>query len=252
VRQAIEHAINYTDVASKAFFGELSPMVGPEYPAQQQFYNLGNLPPYNYNLTLARQILNQSSIDTSKFPALEFRVETGCAACIAAAQVVQGNLADIGISVDVEVTPGSQMGPPLVGGGSYSVNLQDAQTISQLTWMGGLTFAPDEPTPADPWFLWVSNQSASANYAIYSNPVVQACVDAFSNGSSTPTLTSLCTQAQAQIYHDAPYVWLGSVKLLFGGGSVVWQKNIVKSLLVDPDYSGQAYAVFNTVTFVGS
>jgi hypothetical protein len=64
-------------------------------------------------------------------------------------------------------------------------------------------------------------------------------------------LKDLCTSAQAQIYQDAPYVWLGTVKLLFGGGSVAWQKGVVKSLLVDPDYSGQTYAVFNTVEFVG-
>jgi peptide/nickel transport system substrate-binding protein len=248
VRQAIEHAINYTDVAAKAYFGQLAPMVGPEYSAQKQYYDLGNLPPYSYNVTLSRQILNQSNIETSKFPTLEFRIEAGCTPCINTAQVVQGDLATIGINVNVEITLASAMGLPLIGGDGYSGNLQAAQTISQLTWMGGLTFAPDEPTPADAWLLFVNNQSTAGNYAIYSNPVVQSCVKAWTDGSSDSILKDLCTKAQAQIYQDAPYVWLGSVKLLFGGGSVVWQKSIVKSLLVDPDYSGQTYAIFNTIT----
>jgi hypothetical protein len=150
----------------------------------------------------------------------------------------------------VEVTSSLGYALPLVGGGSYASNLQAAQTIAQLAWFGSLTWAPDEPTPADAWLLFVNNQSTAGNYAIYSNPSVQPCVNAWTNGSSVSTLKTLCTTAQAQVYHDAPYIWLGSVKLMFGGGSVVWKKNVVKSLLVDPDYTGQAYTIFNTVQFV--
>ena len=40
VRQAIVHAINYTDVADKAFFGEVTPTMGPEYPAWSNFYDI--------------------------------------------------------------------------------------------------------------------------------------------------------------------------------------------------------------------
>jgi ABC-type transport system substrate-binding protein len=251
VRQAIVHAVNYSDVAAKAFFGELAPMVGPEYPAQQQYYDLGNLPPYQFNDTLAEQILSNASINPASLPTIEFRVLTGCSSCISAAQVVQSDLSAIGISVNVEVTPSSSFSLPLVGGGSFASNLQSAQSIAQLSWFGSLTWAPDEPTPADAWLLFVNNQSTAGDYAIYSNiPAVQPCVNAWTDGSSASTLQSLCTTAQAQVYHDAPYIWLGTVKLMFGAGSVVWQKSVVKSLLVDPDYTGQAYTIFNTVQFV--
>ena len=46
-RQAIVHAINYSDITTKVFYGQSAPMVGPEYPAWKQFYDLGNLQPYS-------------------------------------------------------------------------------------------------------------------------------------------------------------------------------------------------------------
>ena len=78
VREAIVHAVNYTDISDSVFFGGLNPMVGPEYPAQSQYYDLGNLPPYQYNVTLAEQILKNASINAAKLPTMEFRVVAGC------------------------------------------------------------------------------------------------------------------------------------------------------------------------------
>jgi len=64
----------------------------------------------------------------------------------------------------------------------------------------------------------------------------------------------VCTAAQAQIYNDVPYVYLGLSKLWSpGGGSLVWNKNIIKSFLADPLATGEDNDPFiNTVTFVGS
>ena len=89
-RQAIVHAINYSDINSTVFFGQSAPMVGPEYPAWSQFYDLGNLQPYSYNLTLAQQDLNKSGITNPG--TLEFSTIASCAFCLAIAQIVQGDL----------------------------------------------------------------------------------------------------------------------------------------------------------------
>ena len=51
---------------------------------------------------------------------------------------------------------------------------------------------------------------------------------------SNATLTSLCTDAQAQVYNDAPYYFLGTLRLVFGAGSIAWKTSIVKSMLLDP------------------
>jgi ABC-type transport system substrate-binding protein len=253
VRQAIVHAINYSDISQKVFFGGLNPMNGPEYPIFSQFYNLGGGSPYSFDLTMAKQILKQAGLTPAKFPALEFRVVNGCSYCISAAEEVSNQLAALNMTVNIIVTPSSSYAYPNTGGTeSYTSALSVANQISQLTWFGTGTFAPAADTPADAWLLFVNNATTSNNWAIYANPTVQKCVNAWTATSDASTLTSVCTAAQQQVNTDAPYIWLGTIKLFFGAGSIVWDKSVVKSLYVDPVYSGQSSTViFNTVQFNG-
>jgi ABC-type transport system substrate-binding protein len=253
-RQAVQHAINLTDISQRAFFGGLAPMIGPEYPAQKQFYDLGNLPQYQYNLTLAQQYLKESGVNVATLPPLDFRVVAGCAYCISAAQIVQADLAQIGITINVEVIPGSEWIIPYVAGyASYQSDLAVTQQISSFQWFGTGTFAPGAVTPADAWILFVSNSSIANNQATYANPVVQKCVNAWTTTNNLTYITQVCTAAQLQVYNDAPYIWLGALKLVFGGGSVAWDKNVVSGMLLDPVFSGESStAIFNTVTFVNS
>ena len=55
VRQAIVHAINYSQMYAQGYDQNMTPYVGPEYPSWSQYYDLGNFKPYQYNLTLAEQ-----------------------------------------------------------------------------------------------------------------------------------------------------------------------------------------------------
>lgn len=253
-RQAVVHAVNLTDISQRVFFGGLAPMIGPEYPAQKDWYDLGNLPQYSNDLTVAKQYLAQSGVDVSKLPPLEFRVVSGCTYCYSTAQIVQADLAQIGITLNIEVTPGNQWALPYVAGaGTYQQGLNASQQVAQFTWFGTGTFAPGAPTPADAWLLFASSKTPANNYAIYSNPTVQACVDAWTSVSDPNVIRGLCTTAQKRMYDDAPYIWLGAIKLVFGGGSVAWQKSVVKSALLDPVFTGiSSTVIFNTVTFVGS
>ena len=127
-REAIVHAINYSDITSKVFYGQAAPMVGPEYPAWKQFYNLGNLSPYSYNLTLAQQFLNESKITNP--PTLVFSTISGCSFCIAIAQIVQGDLAQIGITVTIQATAVSNQQAPY---GYFGTVLQNANQIAPLS-----------------------------------------------------------------------------------------------------------------------
>jgi len=252
-RQAIVHAVNLTDISARAFFNGLAPMIGPEYPAQKDFYDLGNLPQYQYNLTLAQQYITASGVNVATTP-LDFRVVAGCTYCISAAQIVQSDLSQVGITVNIAVIPGSEYTLPYVAGaGSYSAGLAVAQQVSQLTWFGTGTFAPGAVTPADAWILFANQNTPANDYAIYANPIVQKCVDAWTSTNDVNQIKQLCTAAQLQMYNDAPYIWLGSIKLVFGGGSVAWQKSVVSGGYLDPVYTGiSSTVIFNTVTFVGS
>jgi peptide/nickel transport system substrate-binding protein len=253
-RLAIQHAINITDISKRAFFGQLGPMVGPEYPAQKDWYDLGNLPPYSYNLTLAQWYLSQSGINVATMQPIQFNVVSGCTYCNSAAQIVQADLAQIGITVNIQVLPGSEYAlPNIAGASSYSAALADANQIGQLSWFGTGTFAPGAATPADAWILFANQNTPANNWAIYANPVVQKCVDSWTSTGDLTTIRNLCTQAQAQIYNDAPYIWLGTVKLVFGGGSVAYDKNVIQNLYLDPLFTAMSSTViFNTVTFVSS
>ncbi len=237
-RQAIVHALNYMEINDKVFFDTLVPMVGPEFRAVKEFYDLGNLPPYSYDLDLAKKYLAQSSVNVATLPPLEFRVIAGCSSCINAAQVVQAQLfSGLGITVTVEVTPPSQMSLPYTAGYStYQASVAVAQQEAQLTWMGYPSWAPEAPTPADIWVAFGNYNSPSSDYANYANPVVQKCVDAWFSTADVNVITNACTAANAQYYNDAPYIWLGSAKFPFGGGTLVHASSAIRNSISHTSY----------------
>ena len=249
VRQAIVHAINYTDVYAKAYQGLMSPYVGPEYPAWKDFYDLGNLPPYQFNVTLAKQYLTQSNRDPTKFPPLDFKVQAGCEACNNVATVIQADLAAIGLDVHITILSTSDYYSSY---GNYATNLANAQQIGQLAYVNsGFGWSPATMTPADYWVTFVNNGSIWGNWPAYSNPTVQKCVNAFTSTTDVGTIQSICKAAQQQIYNDAAYAWIGTFKYwLPPGGSEVWNHNVVAGFFVDPVWNGQNTGpIFNTVTF---
>ena len=252
-RQAIVHAINYTDLYSKAFLGQMNPYVGPEYPAWKDYYNLGNTPSYDYNVTLAQEYLAKAEALypnlTTSMPTLTFRVVAGCPLCTNAAQVVQADLAAIGINVNVVVQTSSYFYSVL---GSYTSQVANPNPIGQLAFVNsGFGWGPATLTPADYWVSFVSNKSTWGNYAIYYDPIVQKCVDSFTNGSSATSIQTACTAAQAKLYDDAPYAWIGTFGLWEpSGGSIVWKNGVVTGFYTDPVWTGMCTApLLNTVTF---
>jgi len=247
VREAIVHAINYTDISQKVFFGQTTPFMGPEYPAWKEFYDLGNYPPYQFNLTLAEQYLAEANI--KNFPTLTFTVEADCLTCSEVAQIVQSDLTSLNINVNILVLGTTSY---IVPYGSYGYEVQNAAQIGHMSILGGISaWVPSDLTPAEYWLQFVSNESVFGNWAVYSNPTVQQCANSFTDGSSTSTILTLCTAAQKQIYNDAPYAWYGIEKLWYGGGSLVWQKSVIKGFYTDPVWGGYSdVPMFNTVTYV--
>ena len=246
VRQAIVHAINYTDIKNKVFFGQLNPFVGPEYPAWKQFYDLGNYSAYQTNITLAKADLAKANV--TNFPTLNFTVITGCQYCLETAQIVQADLAQLNINVNIQVQSTSNYYSPY---STYGVELNNSASIGSLSMLGAEEWGPSTLTPADYWLGFVSNYSAYGNWAIYSSPPVVACANAFLSTNNVSAIQAACAAAQTQVYNDAPYAWLGLAGLWYAAGSLVWQNTVVKSFLVDPVWDGQTTApIFNTLTFV--
>jgi ABC-type transport system substrate-binding protein len=252
VRQAIVHAINYTEVVQKGFLGYLSPFVGPEYSAWKQFYNLGNYSQYSYNLTLAKDYLSKANI--ANLPTLQFTVPAGCTYCVTIGEVVQADLSQIGINVNIEVIDINTYNSPY---GGYSFTLSNAQQVGHISIAWTLGNAPADITPVDNWIAYVSNSSVYGNWAIYNNPTVDKLNAAFLSTSNSTYLQSLVAKAQAQVYNDAPYYWLGINQLQDFGGAAVWQKQVITGaykgyMFSDPCWNGENDMVlFNTVVFTG-
>lgn len=245
VRQAIVHAINYTDLYQKAYLGQMNPYVGPDYPAWKDYYDLGNYTPYQYNVSLAQSYLSQAHV--SSMPTLTMNIISGCDSCTNAAQVIQSDLSAIGISVNIIVETANSYWAPW---GTYQTNLQNAEQLGQLSFVNaGSGWSPGALTPADYWISFVSNTSFFGNTAVYYNPVVQKCVNSFTTISNATEIQSLCKTAQGQIYNDAPYAWIGLLSSwLPSGGSIVYDTHQIKSLMVDPVFNGQdTEAIINTV-----
>lgn len=251
VRRAIVHAINYTDVIQKAFLGQGERTVGPETRNYGAYYNPGNTPLYDYNLAEAKDYLTKAGFPNGQgLPPITFTILSGSGYQSAIAQVVQQDLAQIGIQIKIE----SQLLSVLNGRfGSYSYDVQNAQTVPMMSMWEPLAYSPDFVSPADYWVSFVSSYSLWGNQAIYQNPIVDQGVAMMSQTNNETQIISALAKAQQQIYVDAPYVWLGETHLLVIDGSYVWNKNIISYMYYDPNYQGVTdVPPFNTIVFRGT
>jgi len=245
VRQAIVHALNYTQIAQAAFLGEYSPYFGPEFPAWGSYYDPGNYS-YQYNLTQAKADLANGNVNVSTLPTLSMNIVSEYPLASNIAQTVQSDLAQIGLNVEINVQDSSVFYTPY---GSYSYEVSNAAQIGNLVEYFG-TWAADRLTAADDWITFVSNQSYAGNTALYSNPTVQSAITALLSSGNLTYIHSQLAAAEKQIYLDAPYAWLGVMKLWYADGSLVWKKNVINSFYVDPTMTAWDTAPFiNTVTF---
>ena len=107
--------------------------------------------------------------------------------------------------------------------------------LGNLDLLGGNFFSAQEHLrAADCWVICASNESLSNNAAICSSAPVVAAVNAFTSSNNMTYVQSLVKQAQTQIYNDAPYAWIGALRLIWGDGSIVWSKAAVKGFDIDP------------------
>jgi peptide/nickel transport system substrate-binding protein len=248
VRQAIVHAINYSQIYAQADLGKPAPYMGPVAPIFTNLYDLGGYAPYQFNLTQATQILENASITPSSLPALTFRIVSGCYACQTVAQDVQADLSAINMTVNIVVQTPALFNSYL---GAYTSELLNPTAVGNIAFpYDSVGWGPFAPTPVDNPISFVSNTSLFGNSAIYYNPSVQTCVNAMTSTSNISAIQALCKPAQTQIYNDAPYAWIGQITLWGqAGGSLVWNTKVVSSFLVDGEWSGESIdPILNTIT----
>jgi len=247
LRLAIVHALNYSKIIQTAVFGFGLPLVGPETPNFGAYYDPGNVPQYQYNLTLAAQYLAQAGFPNGKgLPTLNMAVDQNAAFYEEPqAELIQAELSQIGISTNIVVEVASQYYSYF---GTYAYELQNAKNIPTITFDGSVPYAPDFMTPIDYWSFFVTNYTLFGNYAIYSNSIVNTNVAyMFSSNNQTAILQHLAV-AQQQIMKDAPYAWLYDAQLPLAAGSYAYNKHVIGGFLADPNLEGvDTPPILNTI-----
>lgn len=245
VRLAIEHAINFSEIDQQVFHGQVHPYFGPETPGFGQYYNVGNYSQYSFNVTLARQLLASSGI--SNFPTLTWSMPSGFTVMDNIAQVIQSQLqANLGINVQLQVYSYSNWIAPY--NAATISNKTGLQQLADITFEGAPSYGQVENVPGDNWITFTTYHGF--NLAFWQTNATQELANALVSSSNDTLIHNLLQQAQADVYNQAPYIWIGVFQLVLGDGSVAYKHSVIQNFYFDPMWSGANTApIFNTVTF---
>jgi peptide/nickel transport system substrate-binding protein len=246
VRQAIVHSINYTNVIQTGVHGFGTRFLGPETPAYGKYYDPGNLTPYQYNITLAKQDLAMAGFaNGTGLPVLEFDIDQFGTWQVPVAEIIQANLAQIGIQVKLTVVQDSVFFSPY---GTYLTEIQNPSLISPLRFDDPSGYPPDYIAPVDFWTGFVTNASSYGNYGMYNNPTVDKAVNSLIQTNNQTLQLQELTVAQQQIYNDAPYAWLFVANLPLVDGSYAYNTHVIGGFYLDEVLGGSTDGpVLNTV-----
>ena len=177
---------------------------------------------------------------------LEITEPSGVATANNVNQIVQADLASIGIPSNIVVQTNSVYEVPY----STSNLTLRGQQMGSLSIIGGAGYRPSGVlVPSDPWITFTTAKGGG-NWAAYNNTAVNNEVYSFFRSNNITYIQSQLKLAQQQIYNDAPYVWIG-VYLYFGGTTtLVWNNHVISSFFFDPSWGGvEDLPMLNTITF---
>lgn len=252
VRRAISHAINYTAVIQAAALGYGVRVMGPAAPVQSPYYDPGNFTPYQYDPSLAQQELAQAGFPKGAgLPTMTFEVGTVQSYwALPAAEVIQSNLADIGMSVNIQIIPQGVWSTNL---GDYPTIVKNADKLPNFRMNDLYGYGPDYMAANDYWTGFVTTFTAWGNYGGYSNPTVDQAVHFMYQSSDVNAVLERLKAAQEQIYNDTPYVWLWANELPLVQGTYAYKLRSISSLYADPNLFGVGdIPMMNTVIPAGS
>jgi len=209
VRAAIAHAINYPQIISEAFGGYGSQWVGPVPPGYPE-YNPANLPPYSYNLTLAKQEIQDSPCANSKCAGITipYAYITPGSTWSETATLLEYDLSEIGITIkpvgisldvlleeQVPNTNGVCTSLTTENGGPYPMG-QEFYTSDYI--------APDDWTQNDA----LSTGSANVCMSAYANATMDNLVYTAASTANTTALNQDYAQMTALMYNNYSAIWL--------------------------------------------
>ena len=251
VRAAIAHAVNYDRIITLAFGGYAIRWVGP-VPPGYPYNNTENLPPYPYNLPLARQFMNESPWPITVNPTTG-AVSGGYPQHIKYAYInlgdweevstlLQADLAEIGINIDLVPITLDNLYVEQAVNPTTGVCTTDTTTNGGPFYMGQEFYTSDYISPDD----WTQNNAisyGSANQCMsrYANDTMDQLVIQAAGESNPANLTQLYATMTRMMYDNYTLVWLFSPK------DFVVMSTSLKGVVLNPMGSGLPYVMsFNT------
>jgi len=207
IREAVVHAVNNT-AALQLFHGFAIPYVGP-VPMGEVGY-ASNVPPYTYNLTLARQLLAQAGYPNGKgIPTITIMAQSDSPQGPDLAAVYQSNLADIGIQAKLISEPYSS---ELSFFSSTSPSSSAYPDILYTIWV----WYPD------PWAFsnWIVSPIgfASSNLGGYNNTAVNNLLTQADAATNQTQRGAIYQQVAQIVYGDYAFIWTAQGKNEFTMG----------------------------------
>jgi peptide/nickel transport system substrate-binding protein len=208
VRAAIAHAVNYGQIDQQAFGGYAQSWVGP-VPPSYPYYNPANLPPYQYDLSLAQQEIATSPCANNACAGMTFKyayLDTGID-WAETAQFLKNDLAAIGITIqpvpislsdlyeEQALTNGVCTTTTGANGGPFYIG-QEFYTSDYIS--------PDDWTQNDA----VSTGSANACMSQYANATMDGLVYSAAADSNVTNLTNDYTNMTSMMYWNYTDIWL--------------------------------------------
>jgi len=206
VRAAVAHAINYAQIVQVAFGGNATQWVGP-VPPGYPYYNPANLPPYSYNVTLAKQFIADSPCSSGCGPINFDYINTGDWNVVA--DLLKADLAPIGITLNlVGISPATLVEEQVR-------DLSTGNCISAESFNGGPFYtgidyytadyiAPDDATQA--------NALSYGGFNVCMSEYANATMDNLVVSAAGELNTTIASQDYAQMtqlmYDNYTNVWL--------------------------------------------
>ncbi|MGD1098874.1 MAG: ABC transporter substrate-binding protein [Thermoplasmata archaeon] len=208
VREAIAHAINYDEIVTEAFGAYATRWVGP-VPPDYPYYDPGNLPPYPYNLTLAKQEIANSPCanNACKGGTINYAYLDIGADWAEAAQFIATDLAQIGLTINAVPISLPDLYVEQSETAGHCVSTTNAN--GGPFYMGQEFYTSDYVSPDD----WTQNDAytnGSANHCMsaYSNATVDSLVYQAAAESNPANLSADYSNMTSLMYYNYTDIWL--------------------------------------------
>jgi peptide/nickel transport system substrate-binding protein len=198
VREAVAYAIDTQGIVDQAFAGLGSKFVGPLFQGMPGYDS--NIPPYTYDPQKAKQLLADAGFPDGKgLPVIRFLYLTSADEDTKAAQIIQANLGDIGMTVELVGQTWSV----------YGATQTDPTAAATGPPMGLTHWSADYMAPDDYTIPLASSTGFLMRYLSgYNNTELDSLIYGAAVENDAATRNQMYSEIAQIMYNDYVNIWL--------------------------------------------